>query len=334
MAEPSLSVVIIGRNEGPRLERCLASVQAMSYAGPTEIIYVDSASTDGSPARAAEHGARVVELKSDALTAARARNAGWQIATAPFILFLDGDTILDPDFVTKALAEFEDSKIMVVCGHRREIHPEASVYNRVCDLDWVYAVGVTDFCGGDAVIRRTALEQTGGYSPELIAGEEPDLCRRIRAHGGVVLRLDIPMTGHDLAMTSFTQYWRRSLRTGHAYAEIAALYKTSGDPFWTAAARHNVKQAVIYMVAPTACFVGALLFHSWLLALAPLVGAALLVVRTAIKYRHKPAGAGTLLLFGIHSHLQSIPVFIGQSRFWMNSLRNRRSSLIEYKKIL
>src|SRR6202044_2331486 len=156
MKEPMLSIVIIGRNEGVRLASCLRSVDSMR--AEVELIYVDSASADGSPQVATNFGAQVVVLHGGVQTAARARNAGWQRASAAYILFLDGDTILHPQFIQTACKALEsDLSIAAVWGHRRELHPERSIYNRVLDLDWIYAAGDTEFCGGDVLRRRTVL---------------------------------------------------------------------------------------------------------------------------------------------------------------------------------
>ena len=74
---PILAVVIIGRNEGERLVRCLESVRTMADpGGPVEVIYVDSASTDGSPQRAAALGAQVLTVRPERPSAALGRNAG------------------------------------------------------------------------------------------------------------------------------------------------------------------------------------------------------------------------------------------------------------------
>ncbi len=101
---PALSIVIIGRNEGERLTRCLQSVDlAHGVDDSAELIYVDSASTDESPEIAGNFGAQVIVLHGGLQTAARARNAGWERASAPYILFLDGDTILNPHFIKTAL---------------------------------------------------------------------------------------------------------------------------------------------------------------------------------------------------------------------------------------
>ena len=90
---PALSVVVIGRNEGARLAKCLDSVGKVRGVEVKEIIYVDSASTDGSPELASQFGAVVIVVRSERPTAALGRNAGWRRAESDLVLFLDGDTV-------------------------------------------------------------------------------------------------------------------------------------------------------------------------------------------------------------------------------------------------
>ncbi len=329
---PLVSVVIIGRNEGQRLVRCIESVRAMSpCGGPIEILYVDSASTDGSPERAAAGGARVIALPAGRPTAARGRNAGWRSASGIFVLFLDGDTILDPDFVLRALPVFADPQVAVAAGNRREIRPGDSFYNRVLDLDWISPAGVADFCGGDALMRRSVLEQVGGYDENLIAGEEPEMCRRMRGLGYRILHLDLPMTGHDLAMTRWSQYWRRATRTGYAYAEVSERFRGSGLPFWEHEVRHNRRRTAVLLAMPMAAVLAAIVLREfWPLAVIPIFYAAI-ALRSAYKCRWKGGGALTLLLYGIHSHLQQIPICIGQLQYYRDRRAGRARGLIEYK---
>jgi glycosyltransferase involved in cell wall biosynthesis len=329
----SLAVVVIGRNEGERLVACLKSVRASSnLPESTELIYVDSNSTDGSPERAEALGAKVIVLGAGKLSAARARNAGWRSATAQLILFLDGDTILHRDFIGEAMKPFaEDPSIAVVWGHRREIRPEASVYNRILDLDWIYAPGFTEFCGGDALMRRSSLEKAGGFNPDLIAGEEPDLCRRMRAAGDRILHIDVPMTGHDIAMFHFQQYWRRAVRTGHAYAEIKDRYRNTADPFWSKESTGNIVRGSVFLLGAILACAASIVAGSPLPLLLALAAFALLAVRTAAKSAWKGASWSTLLLFGAHSHFQQIPVLQGQLLYFWGRWRNKNSELIEYK---
>ncbi len=223
---PTVDAIVIGRNEGARLLACLASL-----AGQVRrVIYVDSGSGDGSVAAATALGAEVVALDmAQPFTAARARNAGLaRVAGDPpmWVQFVDGDCVLDPGWIAAALAGFAaHPRAVVVCGRRRERFPGQSVYNRLADIEWATPVGQADACGGDALMRYAAVQAVAGYRADLIAGEEPELCLRLRREGGEVWRIAAEMTAHDAALLRFGQWWRRSLRAGHAYAEGAALHR-------------------------------------------------------------------------------------------------------------
>jgi cellulose synthase/poly-beta-1,6-N-acetylglucosamine synthase-like glycosyltransferase len=337
MAHPAgefhISVVIIGRDEGNRLVRCIESVQRMDWPkNRFEIIYVDSASQDGSQMRAKNLGIRVIELETKWPTAALGRNAGWHAAANPYILFLDGDTILHPNFVKNACRPFADSNVAVVCGSRREIAPQKSIYNRVVDLDWVAPMGPSEYCGGDAMIRRSILEEVGGYDDKLIAGEEPEMCARIRAKGYTVLRINHPMTEHDINMTHFSEYWRRAVRTGYAYEEITSRFRGTNEKLWIEESRRSQNHAVFFLTL----FLAATLTSIRYMTLLPLLGATvatlLLSVRTAIKSKWRSPDLTTRLLYGVHSHFQHIPIFVGQIRYHIEKLsKHRPARLIEYK---
>lgn len=333
MSAPLVSVVVIGRNEGERLTRCLHSVRAMSDpGGPVELIYVDSSSTDDSVARARALGAEVLVVRPERPSAATGRNAGWRHAHAPFVLFLDGDTILDRAFVGHALFTMEqEPDAAIVWGHRREIAREASLYNAVLDLDWIYPPGASEFCGGDALVRRSVLEEVGGYDDTLIAGEEPEMCARMRARGHVILHVDLPMTGHDLAMTRFAQYWRRAFRAGHAYAEVSDRFRGTENELWLDDARRNKSRALMLMTLPVLGAVLSVAFTSVWPLLAVLALLVALVLRTAWRARWKSSHVPTLLLYGVHSHFQQIPIFFGQLGYRRDRRAGRQRRLIEYK---
>jgi len=327
-----ISVVVIGRNEGPRLSRCLRSVFAMHHPEfDLEVIYVDSGSVDGSVATARAEGARTVELRPERPSAALGRNAGWKAASGDIVLFLDGDTVLHPNFVVASLPEFALPSVAVVWGHRRELHPERSIYNRILDLDWVYAPGLTQYCGGDALFRRSILLKTNGFDASLIAGEEPELCNRIRALGSDILHVDRPMTGHDLAITRFGQYWKRLTRAGHAFAEIADRFRNTDQPFWSEEAAGNQKRFFIIMLALLASVAGGLLLRSVLPFAAYCILFLILSVRSARRAAWKSSDRVALILYGIHSHFQQFPIYFGQLQYMWTRWRGTRSALFEYK---
>lgn len=329
---PSLSIVIIGRNEGERLSRCLHSVGFMRGGkDEAELIYVDSASTDGSPQAARHFDAQVSVLHGGMQTAARARNAGWRRASSPYILFLDGDTILKPNFIPTAFEVLvSDPAIAAVWGHRRELYPERSIYNRVLDLDWIYPAGNADLCGGDVLMRRSALAEVEGYDSGLIAGEEPELCRRLRSRGYRIVHIDTPMTRHDLNMTRFSQYWRRAMRAGYAYAEVSNRFRGTQDPMWLQESKRNIGGGSFWITYIAAGLL-LLAFRSvWILPWFAVLVA--LSIRSAWKARSKaPGQKGLLLLYGIHSQLQQIPILVGQLRFFFGGRVGNRRSQMEFK---
>ncbi|MBB6142809.1 glycosyltransferase involved in cell wall biosynthesis [Silvibacterium bohemicum] len=333
MTLPPLSVVVIGRNEGQRLVRCLESIAAIRSAHPElEVIYVDSASSDGSRETATRLGAKTIALEASHPTAALGRNAGWKQASAEYVLFLDGDTILHPDFPERAFESLlADPAIAAVWGHRREIHPEASLYNRILDLDWIYPPGPAEFCGGDVLMRRSALEAAGGYDGTLIAGEEPELCRRMRALGYQILHIDAPMTGHDLEMRRFRQYWKRALRAGFAYAQVSSRFRGTGDPFWQSDRIANLRRGGFWALSFLATLVLSAVLRSVLPAAAWIALLLVLSLRSAWKARWKSASAVTLLLYGLHSQLQQVPICIGQLSYDLDPRKGRQKKLIEYK---
>ncbi|MEM6941130.1 MAG: glycosyltransferase [Pseudomonadota bacterium] len=313
----TVAAVVIGRNEGERLLTCLASIQ--DHATP--IIYVDSGSTDGSLAAAKAAGADVVALDlTKPFTAARARNAGLarlgpEIA---YVQVLDGDCELRDGWLAEAIAFLEaHPQAAVACGRRRERYPEASVYNRLIDLEWDTPIGQTKACGGDALLRCEAVRSVGGYRDDLIAGEEPELCVRLRQAGWEVWRLDAEMTWHDAALSRFAQWWRRSVRAGHAFAEGAALHGAAPERHWVRETRRAVMWGAVF---PSVVMLAALFISPWALLS--------LFAYPAQVFRLRNLSGIQWAIFNI---LGKFPEAIGVVKFWANSALGARSRIIEYK---
>lgn len=259
----SVAAVVIGRNEGARLVLCLASLQGLV----DRIVYVDSASQDDSVANARAVGAEVVELDMDVpFTAARARNAGLaRLKDAAFIQIVDGDCEVDADWIPTAL-EFLTSHpdVAAVCGQLRERFPEATVWNRLAQAEWDAPVGEAAACGGIAMLRMTAVRAVGGFREDLIAGEEPEMCLRLRRQGHKIWRLDQKMALHDIAMTRFGQWWTRTRRGGYAFAAGAALHGAGPEQY----RRREVSRALLWGLAlPCVAVLGAVFAGSWALLL-------------------------------------------------------------------
>lgn len=229
---PEVGFVVIGRNEGERLRACLRSIEPVCRT----IVYVDSRSDDDSVEIARSFGTRIVELGADDfLTAASGRTAGLKVLRTSFpgcsyVHFIDGDCVLQPDWLDHAL-EFisKNDRAAVTCGTRFEARPDDSIYNTILNEEWNTPPGLIASCGGDALMRVSALDAVGSFRPELKSCEEPELCARLRAAGWQVWRLSIPMTEHDAAMSRLSQWWKRGTRAGFGYVQVWRLSNSSGD---------------------------------------------------------------------------------------------------------
>jgi glycosyltransferase involved in cell wall biosynthesis len=316
----NLAVVVIGRNEGERLAQCLRSI--LKSVDAVRVVYVDSGSTDGSPDLARSIGVRVVALTTESpFTAARARNAGFACfdENTEWVQFIDGDCELVEGWLNCAMEMTQRSNLAVICGRRRERFPEATVFNRLCDIEWNTPIGEADACGGDALIRSAALRQISGYDASLLAGEDPEMCARLRKAGWKIERIDADMTLHDAAMTWLSQWWRRMVRAGHAYAEVNARHGGPPLRMWMKETRSN---------------------WFWGLAL-PLLALALAWPTRGISVG--VAALGYLLLwakilrssrsseYARYTTLAKFPLACGQAWYWLNRLRGRRARIIEYK---
>ena len=320
------AVVAIGRNEGERLRSCLES--AVDQAA--QVVYVDSGSTDGSVELARKLGASVVALDMNRpFTAARARNEGFQrlcelARELDYVQFVDGDCAIVAGWLGKAVDYLDLHRdVAVVCGRRRERYPERSIYNMLCDIEWDSPIGATKACGGDAVMRIDAFEAMKGYRADLIAGEEPELCVRLRAAGWRIWRLDEEMTMHDAAMTRFGQWWRRTVRCGHAYAQGVDLHGAPPE-------RHFVRESRSAwfwgLVIPLA--VGGLVLFWWSWALVLLLIYPLQIIRLALRGERTARENWWRAVFLV---LGKFPEMFGQIRFQLHRWLGGQSRLIEYK---
>ncbi len=318
---------MVGRNEGERLKVCLRSL-----AGQAErIVYVDSGSTDGSLESAQAWGAAVVALEPP-FTAARARNAGLERLRAmypeiQFVQFLDGDCELRAGWLhAGASALARDSGLAVVSGRLRESFPEASIYNRLCDLEWDRPAGPAESSGGIAMMRITAFAEVKGFRPDLIAGEEPDLCFRLRQRGYRILRLEAEMALHDAAMLHFGQWWRRARRSGYAYAEGAARHRHEPGRFW----QRESRRIAFWGLALPGLAIG-LSIPTFGLSLALLAGYPALgwrIYRASRKQGRSPAEARLYSQFCV---LGKLPEGLGLAEYCLRRLARSPSAIIEHK---
>ena len=330
---PEIDCVVIGVNAAATLHRCLSSIINCDYPRDAlNIVYVDGGSIDESPAIAESFAdVRIVGLDLEHPTPGLGRNRGWKVGVAPLVQFLDSDTVLDKDWFRRAVKEFQ-ADVGAVAGNRNEIHPEKSVYNWIGNLEWNGSPGDAECFGGDVLIRRQALEDTCGYDDELVGGEDPELSVRIRSFGWRIRQIDVEMTRHDLAMTKFTQYFRRVYRSGYAFAAVIDRCSDKGIMIWRKEFRRilirgggfvgfSLLAALTFFLPPSTLetlIAGVLLFGSALVLLFyPRL------FRVGYFMEDKQLNRNQARVYAWHCSLVVLPDIVGAARFYLGKIFNR-----------
>jgi glycosyltransferase involved in cell wall biosynthesis len=338
-----VGVVAIGRNEGERLKRCLASAVGQVAA----VVYVDSGSTDGSIDAARNLGADIVELDTRTpFNAARARNAGLNrlVQISPdvrYVQFVDGDCDIRAGWLERARNVLETRpEIAAVCGRRRERFPGKNIFHRMIDLEWDSPIGINKSCGGDAMMKIADVLAVGSFNPTVMAGEEPELCLRLRRAGHKILRVKAEMTWHDADINRISQWWRRETRTGYGALDVATRFGKEDGLFVG-----QVRSARIWGFAwPIAVFLFAIIgaITGSLLRISPLKMSAIFIaipllawIRQWLKIAFdafcRGRSIGISLVWAAYILVEKFPVMVGQWRWLREQSSGKRTALIEYK---
>lgn len=325
-----IAAVVVGRNEGERLGRVLRS----ALAAAETVVYVDSGSSDGSVERARGLGVHVVELRVGPFTAARGRDAGLEEVRrlrpdVGCVQFIDGDCILDAGWMEFALAHLErNPRTGAVCGEVREEYAATNFFSRLADVDWNAPPGRIEYTGGNALMRVRAVDEAGGWPTDLIAGEEPDLCFRMRDRGWVIERLEAPMVLHDIGMRRFGAYWRRCVRTGHAYAEVGWRRRRGAGRPWFRKAVSNVAYG---LVLPAGIVVAAAAYWPAAVFLGALY--ARVVVSAARSCRRRGETWPFSVVYGLLNVACKPAGALGALRFGFDRVTGAGPRIIEYKPV-
>ena len=332
----NIGLVAIGRNEGARLVRCLESVRSV-----TKRVYVDSGSSDGSVAFAAAQGVSVVELPTPPnFTAARARNAGLSrlLAEDPsleFVQMIDGDCEMQPGWLESGLAALRGNpRLAVVYGRLRERFPQSSVYNALCDDEWNSPVGEASGMLGIALCRVAALREVDFYNAGIIAGEDSELALRLRKAGWRIECIASEMALHDAAIFHLRQWWGRTRRSGHCYAELARLHPDSRDPDWERSVRSILVWGALMPLAVLLATAAAVVADPRWLILALILIAPWPLKMYTLAHRQRRRGLTSKVAWasGILLMLGKVPQLLGALSYYRNRLLGRKSRLIEYKR--
>lgn len=327
----SVGFVVIGRNEGERLKAGLRAIQLLCPSSP--VVYVDSGSSDDSVVFARSIDMQVVELDlSIPFTAARARNAGFKQLMSGnehlhYVQFMDGDCELHPGWVENAVSALaEEESTGIVSGRRHEKFPEASVYNTLMDIEWNTPIGETLAVPGDMCVKVCVFNKIEGFSENIIAAEDDDLCLRTRAAGYKIFRLDASMSHHDANIMHLSQWYKRSKRGGHGYANINHLHGGGPDKYF--------RRELMSVTAWGGCVPLAFLACLIVAPIVSLVIAALyiaFIARTVVRRAKSGDSLQVAFAYGFLIFTGKIPELMGVFEYWKNRILSRKHQLIEYK---
>jgi GT2 family glycosyltransferase len=326
-----VGIVVIGRNEGQRLKLSLQSMQSSLCP----LVYVDSGSSDASVSIARPLVDYVQELDASIpFSAARARNEGFEklislFTSIQFVQFVDGDCVMSESWLEAAkLALQDDAKRAAVVGHLKECKPDASIYNRLCAMEWKSPTGdLINFgaLGGISMMRAKVFRQLGGFKVNVIAGEDSELGVRLSLAGFKVTKIDHDMAIHDADMTTFGQWWKRAVRAGHAIGQRADLNGHTA-----------VKDCV--QERKSTLFWGVFVPLLALLLLIPTRGLSILILfaylalglKVYLFRRRQNESIADALIYSRFIVLSKFANGLGLLKFYINKLK-QRYEIIEYK---
>jgi glycosyltransferase involved in cell wall biosynthesis len=213
------------RHIAQAIEAALAGLDGLSG----EVILADSCSTDRTTEIAARYPIRVVQLANPA---ERRCGAGAQLAfqhaRGDYFYMLDGDMVLDRDFISAAKA-FLDAhpEVAAVGGRVREMNldnAEFQIRAKALESDPNRRPGIVEWLDGGGLYRTRALREVGWFADRNLHGcEELELGARLRARGWKAARIDrdaVDHYGHQ--EESYTLLFRR-FRSGYAGSAGEAL---------------------------------------------------------------------------------------------------------------
>ena len=217
-----VSIVIPCFNAGAHLEEAVQSALAQTHPD-TEVIVVDDGSTDASTIRLLDRSnwPRTRVIRQQNLGPAAARNRAIGAATGEYILPLDADDRIHPDYAKRAVEVIEaDPTIGIVYCKAMKFGVECGPWQLPTYSLQALVIDNVIFCS--ALFRKKDWQAVGGYRESMRHGmEDYEFWIRMVAHGCGVHQIDAYLffyRTHEVSRTSrFLETQETVIRT---YAEI------------------------------------------------------------------------------------------------------------------
>lgn len=231
-----VSIIIKTLNEEKRIAATIESALAGLPGGIGEVIVADSGSRDRTVEIASRYPVTVVQIAPPAQASCGiGPQLGFQYSTFGHVCLLDGDMILDPDFLTDALRFLADnSDVAGVTGHVEEMQTANLEYARRVQRNAPEnRVGDIDRMNGGGLYRRSAIEKAGYISDRNLHGyEEFDLGVRLRSQGWRLHRLDRRFVSHFGHTSNSYRLLVRRWNSKYLYGTGELLRASVGKPYF------------------------------------------------------------------------------------------------------
>ncbi|KXF79188.1 glycosyl transferase [Paramesorhizobium deserti] len=232
----AVSIIMKTLNEEKRIAAAIESALAALPGGEVEVIVADSGSTDRTVEIASQYPVTVVQIEAPARPSCGiGPQLGFQYSHHDLICLMDGDMLLDKDFLGQAIAFLDaNPRVAGVTGHVAEMNLDNLEFTRrVRRASPENRIGPIDRMNGGGLYRRSAIEEAGYFSDRNLHGyEEFDLGVRLRARGWSLHRLDrrfVSHFGHSInAYRLLVKRWQSKYLRGVGELLRAAY----GKPYW------------------------------------------------------------------------------------------------------
>ena len=207
MSSPKVSIIIVNYNGKELLQKCLDSLLKVNYNN-FEIILVDNNSTDGSVEFITKNYPSLIIIKLDSNKGfAEPNNVAAKISKGKYLLFLNNDTVVTPNFISEMVKVMETDKKIAICQSLL-LKPDGSVdssgdfidhlgvvYNSKTKIDEIREVSSAK--GASMLVRSDIFKKLGGFDQKFfVTFEDVDLCWRSWILGYRVLIIPTSIVYH------------------------------------------------------------------------------------------------------------------------------------------
>jgi len=234
---PEVSIIVPCYNGMRTLQSCLQSLIDLSPDSPShEIIIVDNGSDDGSLEALTAHPGIQLVREHEIRGPSAARNRGVAVAKGRILAFTDIDCVVSQEWLIKSVPRLNNSDIVGVGGAIEGVRPKNRIQQwmnsrKILDQERALANPFMPYLQtANALFRRDAFNQAGGFDQSLYCGEDCDLSWRIQRNSGGRLEYAADAIVYHDHRCSIRGLFRQSMKNAMGGAHLAKKWHGAIPP--------------------------------------------------------------------------------------------------------